>query len=375
MLTRVLVAVLMAASAACGSKGDDSGAAAAPAAGPTDAAVGDAAAARSEPTPAEVTRVHESYAAALARGRQLIGAGKATEAAAAFRAALDARPGDPEALSELSWALFSLGDHPAAIDAATRSIAAAGHDPSLAAASLYNRGRAREAGGDRDGAVADYQESYRLRPHRVVRARLESVGATVPESVWTARALEGPFADIDEYCAAVGGCQEPWPVAGIDPAVIPWASQVQRVQLRDDFDEGPRISLLFETEDGWFALRGFEIHLNRYDWSVLGTTVVGGRLAIEHRNSKGRFAHEDRRLLTVCGVGASGRPSCFGPTGLSHSFTGYEGGKDDGRYLPQVVYFRCAGRLGAGDRVTITAGDAGCRKRVGFTGEHRLVFP
>lgn len=330
-----------------------------------------------EPKPGEATARRESYGKALARGRKLIADGEAAGAVKAFEAALAARPNSAVAHSELSWAAFKTGDHEAAIDAASKSIERATNDPSLRAASLYNRGRAKEAGKDKDGAIADYQASYELRPHKAVRARLEALKARVPESVWTAAVLEGPFAQLSDFCGKTEGCPEgAYDVEDLDASKIPWASKVQAARL-EDMPDGDyfEVALLFQTDKGWYALRRFERYINRYEWGIDSATVIRGRLAIVHENSDGRFETDHQRVVTVCGVGDSGRPSCFGPSILGEWFIGYEGTKEDGKNLPPEVDFKCSARLAAGDRLEITAEDKACRQRVGFVGEHKLVFP
>lgn len=368
---------------ACGKKDEGAGKAEPPPAPPTAAAPADAAANAQPPEkdPAEVAKARETYSQALARGRKLISDKKAAEAATAFKAALDARPGDTTALSELSWALFETGDHEAAIEAATASIAGAGKQPSLAAASLYNRGRAYEAHDSKDKAIADYQASYALRPHKVVRARLGALGAKVPESVWTATVLEGPFATVEDFCKTLKeGCQDHGSVGTHDYLAehkVSWPTMLTAVTSSewDDDADMMRDSLLFQTKDGWFALRNFDGTANRYGWALDRAVEVGGRLALHHTNERGRFATEHERLVTVCGVGASGRPSCFGPVLLADWYIGYEGSKEDGRNLPPVYGSKCSAQLVAGDRLEIKAEDAECRNRTAFAGEHKLVFP
>lgn len=143
------------------------------------ASAGDAGAAAPAPVaaPARVpTRVElRTYRHHLNTGRKLAAADDWAKAAAHFEAALVLEPDSARALSELSWAALQLDDLETARRAAEQSVVLA-HDPRLEAASLYNLGRALEAGGDEGAALFSYERSLRLRPNHIVQQRYEALG-------------------------------------------------------------------------------------------------------------------------------------------------------------------------------------------------------
>lgn len=124
---------------------------------------------------------------ALQRGRLESRRGHATEAIAAFRESVEARP-SPTALCELGWALFR-GDR---VDEAREPLERAAewflHRPSpseaerrVEAACLYNLGRVHQAQGRDDEAAAAYRRSLRLRSNAAVRQHLEALGAAASD--------------------------------------------------------------------------------------------------------------------------------------------------------------------------------------------------
>jgi len=322
-------------------------------------------------------------------GRRLMKAKKSKEAIAAFREAIAAQYDSAIAYSELSWAAFTSGDLSTAKEAASKSIGFGDDLPIVQAMSYYNLGRAKEEEGDRPGAIDAYQASFRLRQHPAVRKRLEALSAEVPVSVWTAKPLAGPFATLDDYCATLklpassqhearSYCERE-----VDPLEqkvegLGWAGRVGTIESYDDDDTEqylPQVNLVFETAKGWYVLPSFDMRGNRYSWNITRTQLVGSRLALYHENEEGRFESQVYRLITVCGVGASGAPSCYGPTTLFDSFTGYEGGKEDGQSLPEEISFDCEATFVEGDKLVIAAKDGGCRRMAGIVGEHRVQFP
>ena len=121
----------------------------------------------------------KAYRTHLRAGRKAFEAKKYADAVAEFEKALEAIPMDGRALSELGWAAFQAGDHEKARKANTDAVRVTAH-PKVKAASLYNLGRVAEATGDKEEAKRLYSESLLLRPHDVVRKRLEGLGATAP---------------------------------------------------------------------------------------------------------------------------------------------------------------------------------------------------
>jgi tetratricopeptide (TPR) repeat protein len=105
-----------------------------------------------------------------------------SDAVAELEAALAAVPGDPRALSELTWALFQSGDHARARQVGLDAVRLA-PDANLRAAGLYNLGRVAEAAGDKDAAVRHYKESLGLRRNDAVEKRLAGLGK-LPAKGW-----------------------------------------------------------------------------------------------------------------------------------------------------------------------------------------------
>ena len=335
-----------------------------------------------KPHPADKPAPRESYHQALQRGRALFNKKNPDEAIKAFRAALEARPGDPAALSELSWVAFTQKDLTGARKAAEQSIAGT-RDPIIKASSLYNLGKVEEAEGNKDAAVAAYRESFQLRQHPAVKKRLVALGAEVPESVWQATAMEGPYETIAGFCDKRGISNTEWDgsdycnpeldSAGFD-TLPPWATEAGAFESYTEDDDLPQVNLAVKTAGGWYVAPSWEQRGNRYDWQIQQIDVVGERWAIRHKNHEGRFAYEDRNVFTVCGIGASKKPSCLGPMVVRHGFTDYEGGKEDGRNLPEEVYLHCEPTMKSGDMVEIVARNAGCKRKM-LAGQHTIRFP
>ncbi len=328
----------------------------------------------------------KAYAKALKQGRRLIDAGKAAEAATAFRAAEAARPGDPVALSELSWAAFEAGDLAGARKAAESSVRNAGSNPGLVGASLYNLGRIDEQEGNEDAAIADYQRSYRLRPHRVVAKRLRALGAEVPTSEWRATPLKGPYKSVREFCEAIGIPNPDWlqetycSWKGDNPnqAHVPYQSSlapagfdsIEWLNGADVHQDLPAVGLVFGRDDGLWVLPRLVNRGNHHDWNIDSFTDEHGRLVIQTSFEEGRYAMEKGKTITVCGVGASAKPSCYS-VDLFSSYEGDEADPDDNSFS---ILLNCAATLTSGGRLLITAKDKTCQAS-GLQGEHTLVFP
>jgi tetratricopeptide (TPR) repeat protein len=129
---------------------------------------------------------------------------KAQEAMAAFKQAAAIRPKSATIYSEISWLAFTLKDYSVARSAAAKSILHGKEQPIVQAMSYYNVGRAHEAEGDKESALENYVSSYKLRQNKVVAKRLKSLGGQLPESVWTATPLSGPYANLKDFCAPLG---------------------------------------------------------------------------------------------------------------------------------------------------------------------------
>lgn len=105
--------------------------------------------------PARAEPAARTYPQAMADGARQMAAKDVRAAAASFQAALDARPHDPRALAELSWANVLAADFAAAARAAAEAVDHS-RDPRLEAMAYYNLGRAEEA----LGATVEAEVAY-----------------------------------------------------------------------------------------------------------------------------------------------------------------------------------------------------------------------
>jgi hypothetical protein len=71
--------------------------------------------------------------------------------------------------------------------------------------------------------------------------------------------------------------------------------------------------------------------------------------------------------VTVCGIGKSSVPSCYGPVLLSERWDEEDGGE---RQL-----LNCSARFTEEDQLVISAKDKSCRSLPGFVGNHQVLFP
>jgi tetratricopeptide (TPR) repeat protein len=362
---RVSAAVLL-ATAACSSGGSKKEAPGHDAA----AEIADAGAAREADA--------KAYRRALRRGRELAQQGDAPGAVAAFQEALAARPDDARALSELSWAALGAGDLGLAARSAQRSIDLA-TEPRVQAASLYNLGRIREEQGDPAAALEAYRRSLALRPNRTVERRVLALAAPAG-SAWTDAPvpLAGPFADLAAFCADLGldtdDSDDAWclPEGTAVAAVAELPAPFDRmVQLRHG--EAPAdtsIDLALHTAAGWYVLTDFGADGPWTGTDVTAVEVAHGRIVLRARAWQGRLEAYRADTITVCGVGASGRPSCLGPVVIRESeLPGGPSGSDS----DEIVEVEYTATLHAGDVLSIVPKTPD--KDADISGEHPLVFP
>jgi tetratricopeptide (TPR) repeat protein len=146
---------------------------------------------RAAPVAAPTDSDLKRYEAIMDEGAKAAKKGDHAGAVAAFDRALAIKPNDQAALTDQGWSAFQMHALDRA-EAITRKAIAAGGDPRRAAAAQYNLGRILEEGRNKAGAIAAYQESLKLRPNRVVSARL--AGLDPAASGFSAEKLE----DLDE---------------------------------------------------------------------------------------------------------------------------------------------------------------------------------
>lgn len=365
-----------------------------PAAAVDDAAVStaaapDAAAPRTRAQPEKSM----GYRQALARGRKAGAARDYAAAMASFEAALVAVPGDARALSELGWVAFLAGELEHAERATEASIAAA-VDPKLRAASLYNRGRIAEAGGDNPRAIEAYQSSLALRPNDTVQARLATLGGAVRKALAPV-AAGGPYPDLATACAALPFFEPRWTCGApvlegptrleargplLEVRVIGEAAVTDAAG--ESFDS---CRLALRTARGWFlsAATSCEAHawarskVRELAWA--GADAAGGPVVawtLEHATGDRGFDRDGARYQTwvtrvwrtFCGVSEAGVPACT-PALLVST-------REDGDYAhSDVVPYELEVALGAGGVLTVKPASAriddGARP---LLGRHVLTF-
>jgi tetratricopeptide (TPR) repeat protein len=264
------------------------------------------------------------YPQSMADGARRIAAKDFAGAVLAFRAALDARPLDGRALSELSWASFLAGDFAAAEVSASKASWAA-KDPQLRAMAFYNLGRADEALGRLSAAQVAYSRSLDLRDNPEVRGHLKGLGA----ALLTPHSLAGPFGAPDEFCKRP--CEV---VPDIDQQVDksgeaivdlagnaqhdakpPFVSVAKIITEAPDPDRSyPIANLAIQVGASWYVLPDVGQAPRGHGGShAIDIAMVGPRLVATWTANIGRFGHVDELATIVCGVGASQRPSCVGP--------------------------------------------------------------
>jgi tetratricopeptide (TPR) repeat protein len=278
------------------------------------------------------------YRAALRAGRARMAKNDARGAIASFEQALVAIPDDARALSELGFAAFKARDLTKARQATEQSIAAAG-DPRLRAASMYNLGRILEAQDKKSEALDVYRRSLALRPNIIVRDRVVALDPDAkPDEPIAPVELQGPFPTLEAYCAAAAQVEpdEPCRTSGDEVPTLPTVTlekpYQQLAMLQTGFAQS--CSLAIRTAAGWFVHEEFaECRLmgGRWDRSVsfdsltLRDIVAGGtkELVLEMqtdetfndtppdaKDDEMVISTEHTRGLLICGVGASGKPSC-----------------------------------------------------------------
>ncbi len=338
MEARVLVAVMALAVAGCKKEPP------APAPAPAKAAAAQPKAEAPIAKPRQLSREEaRRFRAAMADGRKLGRAGDHAGAVAAFDRALAVQPDDPGALSELGWEAF-LGRSLDRAEAATRRAVAAATEPRLKAASLYNLGRVLEERGRRDAAAAAYAESLHARPSRTVREQLAKIDPAAAAAADPLKPvpLAGPFPSLAAFCDSLpdeadhdrAACPnvEDTPNGVVEDPEAPW---LEARYFRDA--DQMTCHLAVRVAAGWFADRdGFYCHDNfselEQEEFALADLVPGGAKELVLKVALSRYQRDDVELeddsggkftgratvcqgrdeeTTVCGVGASGRPTCF----------------------------------------------------------------
>jgi tetratricopeptide (TPR) repeat protein len=298
----------------------------------------------------------KTYKKALNEARDLQKKKDYAAAVAAFDKALALFPDDPRAMSEKGWAQFFTKDLESA-EKNTRDAIGRTTEKNLLGSSYYNLGRIQEERGQTPDAIASYQESLRVRPeNKIVKERLATLNAAVTErDPFAGEALIGPFPTLKALCAeyAKGNhdgstvkCDfkddnTPGEGTGPDEGARPSltgssalaAARVFATPLDPSSEDGWSMESYFhlalQTKDGWFLVKEIayvynpgafgiseSLSLNKLEFKDI---LPGGaqELLIEFSHSRGdtdmglnEFASSNNTSVMVCGVGASGKPSC-----------------------------------------------------------------
>jgi tetratricopeptide (TPR) repeat protein len=355
--------------------------------------------------PAELTvEARKRFRDALRRGRRLAKKGDHQAAARAFEEALEAAPGDARAASELGWEAFRAGDMPRARKATLESIAGTA-EPETRAASLYNLGRIEEAEGRKERAAQVYRDSLALRPNPTVRARLLAVAPnTPPDESLVATTLDGPHSSLADWCAAYVAANPEEPCS---PYQVMFEQQAGQLRAKGAWKEvqvlrvGPFeiCALAVRTRAGWFVepwiaecreLGGRWDRVVTADEIAFRDVLPGGdpelvlRLSSEMvSNITDPGAQPDaqvlqestERLYLLCGIGASGHPSCLPPLTVAYdvSFSA----EPEGTPTPEPEHWSVAlssNSDGIELRAEKGAGSMSA-EAAKLLGRHRLDFP
>src|SRR5579871_1630644 len=379
--------------AACGGKRD------APPPAPTAKAV-------APPPAATVKRDDKAYKAALASARKASRKGDHAAAARALEQALAAAPDDQKALVELGWESFQARDL-ARAEQATRK-AAAGADARLRGAALYNLGRILEEQNRKKEAIDAYSQSLAARGNRVVLERLRALDPAAAQAADPARpvALAGPFPTLQAYCAQLQGTtcylEEEARSSGAGKpkgVVAPFRAVKLFSAGKSEDDRGWRLAI--QTDAGWFVDEELVPHevdnidlRGRVDELEVAPQCAGGKplvkLVVAEIDCSGEIEPGDvvvdahgkkhvadgyhhhlyasaERSLVVCGVGASGKPSCTPKIAIGQSAPDRNGEAEHGDWQNRLLAtFFADGRL-------VLAPDRADAKNAPET--HFLAFP
>jgi Flp pilus assembly protein TadD len=345
--TRTLVPyLLLASAAACSAQQPSAPIAADPTPEP-------AVATTTEPIASPPGRDEAAYRAALVEGRRLHHKKEYAAAVKAFDQALVAAPDDARALFELGWSAMFAGDL-ARAESVTRRVLAESHDADIRGGAFYNLGRILERRGLVADALASYHQSLVERRNATVTERLEKLQAAAAhvEDSLRAQPLAGPYPTLAAYCSAhvpaetsrfvcdaasdeLGEYEGP-------PAIVTPSAPYEEVRIfvtaSPLFDSGEVGSgevfyhLALRTKAGWFVSDELATVYNPGAFGISASietsafaerqVIPGGapeivlRFAVSVRDSnmagaEANFTNSTAEL--VCGIGASGAPSCTRP--------------------------------------------------------------
>lgn len=370
----------------------------------------DPAPARASEPPAPIGVADPRFEQAITEGRAAFATGDYSAAVASFERAVDLAPEDPRALSELGWAALHARDlakaervlvHATELDA----------EPKIAAASLYNLGRVREAQDRGLEAVALYERSLVLRDNRTVRARLVRLRTSPAKAKLDIELLEGPHATLVEWCehrarslglpggfvqrcdeqlAARRGFTLEQPALDGDTGIL----QAKFIATNDDTTDFLHHHLAVRTAGGWFvrpevgtegagagSVGNVHATLSRLSFEPVDLAPSGGAELMLRIGETWLdldlgedVAHQDeRRDRMLCGVGPSGRPACTSPIPLVGALRELAGNAKG----PPRSEQRWTMALRLGKRAIVLTGEltAVDEAHRAWLGEHAIAFP
>jgi tetratricopeptide (TPR) repeat protein len=290
------------------------------------------------------------YNAALTEGRTLQRKKDFRGSIVAFRKALTIWPDDPHALSELGWAALFAKDLDLAESSLQRALDCAS-ESELRGSVLYNLGRVHEERDHKQLAIDSYVQSLRVRPNATVLARLRTLDMKMAAQMemFELRTALGPFSSIGPFCSMVNKSPTLEPgerrcaetsredeeilegAQSIAAPAMPWRA-VRLVQsCSGPFCRDTRLHLAMKIDTSWYVMPdvGFVCHpgaggitANLRTKSLKTVDVVVGdnpEVVLElhghmYDSDMGlnEYSQEETDTLVVCGIGASGVPSCTG---------------------------------------------------------------
>jgi tetratricopeptide (TPR) repeat protein len=144
------------------------------------------------------------YQTLLQDGRRKVRARQYDAGIALYQKGLAVKPGNSTMLVELGYAAFLNGDLDRAETVTKQGLARIGN-VKMKGAALYNLGRIAEQQGDKEKAAALYRESLSVRPNRIVKKRLASMGNDAENDGATVDfpelgPLKGPLSSLRKVC-------------------------------------------------------------------------------------------------------------------------------------------------------------------------------
>ena len=336
-----------------------------------------------KPLPAETPSANSAppgYDAALTQGRADVEKQRYAEAVASFERALQVRPKDARALSELSFAAFKAGQLQKAKSVVYEAVEAAKGQPKLLGAALYNKGRIFEMLGQRANAAEAYRASVQVRPHKAVETRRAYFDSAVQPAP-----LGGPYASPSAVCSAIASDRETCDT-GSEVEFVPGApfKGWMMPDTHDVEDDQSRLThLLLRVERGWYLLHGLTFSEQTFsERGIEPMRIVHERLLVRHweettiraDNGEGSMAYfrvSRLEYLTICGVGKSGTPSCTPSLVTKAEFDEEHATRDE--YQPSF-------HIDLKDQNTVVlrayqTHDATAEQLAPFVGTHTLKFP